>query len=330
MKFKAVIPTAGEGRRLRPHTHAVPKVLLEVAGKPIIGHIMDRLLPAGPEEVCVVVGARGDQIASYLTGAYDYSFRFVEQPEPRGLGDAVYCARECFQGEPVLVLLGDTIVDVDLSGFVGQGSVVGVKEVDDPRRFGIAELDGERVTRVVEKPAKPSSKLALVGVYFFQDSKLLFDALSGLIRQDLRTGGELQLTDAIQSMVERGADIRARRIEHWLDCGTQQSLLDTNRYLLEKDGCFEPRERAVIVPPVFIHDSARIENSVVGPNVSVGPDAEIHRSVIRNSIINGKVRLEHVILEGSILGEGSMVRDIPRKLNLGGFSQWEAGGETDA
>ncbi len=325
MKFRVVIPAAGEGRRLRPHTHATPKVLLEVAGKPILGHIIDRLLPAGPDEVCVVIGVQGEKVESYLTENYDCKFRFVWQDDPKGLGDAVYRAKDLFQGEPVLVLLGETIVDVDVSQFISEGNVIGVREVRDPRRFGVVELAGERVRRLVEKPTDPPSNLAVVGVYFFTDSNQLFGALSRLVEGEKRTKGEYQLTDALQLMIESGVEIRTRRIEHWLDCGTPEALLATNRYLLEKNCYFKPREGTVLVGPVYVHDTARIENSVVGPDVSVGPDAEICSSVVRDSIVNRKARIEYALLEKSIIGEKSVVRGSLRRLNLGGFSELDMG-----
>ncbi len=325
MQFKAVIPAAGEGRRLKPHTHTTPKILLQVAGKSIIGHIMDRLLPAGPDEVIVVVGAQGDQVKQYLTSEYRCPFRFVQQTDPKGLGDAVYRAKDAFAGEPILVLLGDTIVDLDMSKMVGRDNVIGVKPVSDPRRFGIVELRGRYARRLVEKPERPRSNLAIVGVYFFRDSGLLFGALDRLIARGRRTRGEFQLTDALQLLIDAGMKIKTRVIEHWLDCGTRDAMLETNRYLLAKGGYFKPRRNTVIVPPVFIHDSAKIEGSVVGPNVSIGAEAEIRGSIVSDSIINRRVVVEHALLQGSILGESSVVRDSPRRLNLGGFSELEVG-----
>jgi glucose-1-phosphate thymidylyltransferase len=325
VQFKAVIPAAGEGRRLKPHTHTTPKILLEVAGKPIIGHIMDRLLPARPDEVIVVVGAQGEQVKRYLTSEYRCPFRFVRQTDPKGLGDAVYRAKESFAGEPILVLLGDTIVDLDMSRMVGRGSVIGVKPVSDPRRFGIVELDGKYVRRLVEKPERPRSNLAIVGVYFLRDSARLFGALDRLIARGRKTRGEFQLTDALQLLIQSGLKIGTRVIEHWLDCGTREAMLETNRYLLAKESCYRVRPDTVVVSPVFIHRSAKVHGSVIGPNVSIGAEAEIRGSIVSDSIINRRVVIEHALLQGSILGENSVVRDSPRRLNLGGFSELEMG-----
>jgi glucose-1-phosphate thymidylyltransferase len=326
MSFRAIIPAAGEGRRLKPHTVATPKVLLQVAGKPIIGHIMDRLLPAGPDEVCVVVGAQGDQIRRYLESSYRCRFSFLAQENPRGLGDAVYRARPSFHGsEPALIVLGDTIVDIDMREMTGGGNQLAVREVPDPRRFGIVETEGDRVIRLVEKPEHPRSNLAIVGLYYLQDAQALFGSLERLMAEQKTTRGEYQLTDALQLLLEGGLDMRTRAIEHWLDCGTRDAMIQTNRYLLSRDGHFTPRPGAVILPPVFIHDTATIENSVVGPYVSIGAEAEIRGSVISDSIVNDRVVVEHSLLQGSILGESSIVRDSPRRLNLGGFSELELG-----
>ncbi len=321
MKFKAVIPAAGEGRRLRPHTQATPKPLLEVAGKPIIGHIIERLLPAGPEEVCVVVGSSGEQIQSYLTANYPCHFSFVVQDDPKGLGDAVYRARERFAGEPVLVMLGDTIVDADMTAFVGGENLIAVKAVADPQRFGIVETRGDVVTRLVEKPQSPPSDLAVVGVYFFADSRVLFAALEQLIAAGEQTKGEFQLTDALQQLVRSGTRLVARRVEHWLDCGTPEALLATNRYLLARTSRYQPRAGALLVPPLYVHESARLENCIVGPNVSVGAGAVVRDAIVRDSIVNHGALVESALLEGSILGENSVVRGSLRRLNLGGFSE---------
>ncbi|MEO0081299.1 MAG: sugar phosphate nucleotidyltransferase [candidate division WOR-3 bacterium] len=323
IRFKALIPAAGEGRRLRPHTHATPKVLLEVAGKPIIGHIMDRLLPARPEEVVVVVGVQGGKIKSYLETSYRTRFRFVEQDDPKGLGDAVYRGRDYFGHEPILIVLGDTIVDLNMTEMVGHENLIGVKEVEDPRRFGIVELDGDTVKQAVEKPKHPTSNLAIVGLYYFTDACVLFDSLRELIQTGQRTRDEFQLTDALRLMLKAGTVMRAKRIDRWLDCGTPDALLATNRYLLARQGHYRQREGVVFVPPVWVHDDASIRNSVIGPNVSVGSDAEIHDSIIRDSIVNRNAQVEWALLERSILGEESTVRGTPRRLNLGGFSELE-------
>jgi len=225
----------------------------------------------------------------------------------------------------VLIVLGDTIVDMDMREMVGSENRLAVKAVADPKRFGIVELAGDRVCRLVEKPDKPTGNLAIVGVYFLTEAAQLFGAIEQLVRQNRTTRGEYQLTDALQLLLEQNVVMKTKNIEHWLDCGTRDAMIETNRHLLARNGYHRPRPGTVFVEPVFVHDSARIESSVIGPNVSVGAGAEITGSVIRDSIVNENVVVEHSLLEGSILGENSVVRDSPRRLNLGGFSELELG-----
>lgn len=325
--FRVIVPAAGEGRRLKPHTHTQPKVLLQVAGKPIIGHIMDRLKDAGPEEVFVIVGREGDLIRDYLTKNYSLALRFIEQEDPKGLGDAVFRAHKFFSktNEPVMILLGDTILDLDLKNLLGEDNLIGVKPVPNPQRFGVVELRNGHIARITEKPLEPKSNLAVVGIYYFNESKPLFTALDKIITENRKTRGEYQLSDALELLIEDGVPIKAYPVEYWLDCGTPEALIQTNRYLLQNNHYFSPREKCVILPPVYIEDSAVIENSVIGPFVSISEETEIKNSIIRDSIINRNGYIENALLESSILGENAIVRERALRLNLGSFSEMETG-----
>ncbi|MEO0092006.1 MAG: sugar phosphate nucleotidyltransferase [candidate division WOR-3 bacterium] len=323
--LKVIIPAAGEGRRLKPHTQTTPKVLLKVAGKPILGHILDRLTTINPDEIIVVVGSQGTRIQDFLTKNYPHKFRFVEQQNPMGLGDAIYRVSDCLQDEPVLILLGDTILDLDFSTLIGKVNLVGVKPVQEPQRFGIVETRNGYVTRITEKPLEPKNNLALVGVYYFTNAKPLFDSLKKIVSEDRKTRGEYQLSDALQEMVDTGIKIKTYPVEYWLDCGTPEALITTNRYLLQSHHYFTPREKVVIIPPVYIDDSATIEESVIGPFVSISEQVEIRNSIIRDSIINQDSYVENCLLESSILSENAVVRERARKLNLGAFSEMEFG-----
>jgi len=322
--LRVIIPAAGGGTRLRPHTHTTPKVLLHVAGKPILGHIIDLITPVNPAEVVVVVGSQGERIEHYLRGAYSLNFRFVVQEEPKGLGHAVMQARAA-AGQPTLILLGDTILDLDLTKLEWDNSLIGVRTVENPRRFGVVELNDGIVTRFVEKPIQPRSNLAIVGVYYFPDSAPLFAALDELVRKDKRTRGEYQLTDALQLMVKQGQRLRTFNVEHWLDCGTPDALLATNSYLLRTRHHAQERTGVVLVPPVHVDDSAVIENSIIGPDVSIGARAEIRRAIIRDSIVNQGAQVEDAILEHSIMGEAAKLRDQALHLNLGDSSGFLSG-----
>ncbi|MEO0115226.1 MAG: sugar phosphate nucleotidyltransferase [candidate division WOR-3 bacterium] len=323
--FKVVIPAAGEGRRLKPHTHTTPKVLLAVAGKPIIGHLMDRLLPANPAEVIVVVGAQGNQIKDYLEKNYKVPFKFIEQKDPQGLGDAVARVADYFRSEPILIILGDTILDLNIKDLIGDENLIGVKKVDDPRRFGVVEQRNGYISKIIEKPSEPVSNLAIVGIYYFADAAPLFNSLRKIIKEERKTRGEYQLSDALQELIDEGIRIRAFPVEYWLDCGTTEAMIATNRYLLQNTHHFRPREKCVIIPPVYIDDTANIEDSVIGPFVSISEEVEIRSSIIRDSIINRGAYVENALLEGSILGENAIVRERAMRLNLGGFSELETG-----
>ena len=236
--MKAIIPVAGIGTRLRPHTHTAPKALIQVAGKPILGHILDELKPIGISEVVLVTGYMGDRVKDYVEEAHnDLDATYVDQEERKGLGHAIYLTADSIDDEPVLIVLGDTIVTADFSSFVGgERTLIGVKEVDDPSRFGIVEVEDGEVKSLVEKPDVPSSNLAIVGLYYVVNTPLLFECLRRVIDEDIKTKGEYQLTDALILMLERGEKMGTFAVEGWHDCGLPETLLATNRYLLERSG----------------------------------------------------------------------------------------------
>jgi len=203
--MRAIIPVAGVGTRLRPHTHSLPKVLLSVAGKPILGHILDKLLAEGITSATIVVGYMGDLVETYVRENYDFDVEFVQQPVREGLGHSIYLAKDALGDDPVLIILGDTIFEVDLRPVLAsETSALGVKSVEDPRRFGVVEMQGETVSHLVEKPEVPPTNLAIVGLYFIKHPRLLVECLEQLVAEDRRTRGEYQLTDALQMMIDRG------------------------------------------------------------------------------------------------------------------------------
>ena len=322
--MKAILPVAGAGTRLRPHTHTTPKALVHVAGKPILGHIIDQILPVGVDEVVLVVGHLGGKVVDYVRGAYDLKVQVVEQPQPQGLGHAIHItAGTVDPSEPVLIVLGDTIFRADLKAALARGrSVLGVAEVADARNFGVVELAGERIARLVEKPAVPPSNLAIVGVYYIRESGRLYDALAHVVASGLRTRGEIQLTDALQVMLERGEEMGVFPVSEWLDCGSPDTLLETNRRLLEAAAAAPAHvEQAIVIPPVYIAPTARVSHSVIGPYVSVADGARVHRAVVRNSIINRGAHVTDILLADSIIGERAGVGGNYTRLNVGDSSQ---------
>ena len=321
----AVIPVAGSGTRLRPHTHSMPKALLSVAGQPILGHILDQVAAAKPGRVVLVVapGANGDRIRAFAKTRADLHVECVVQEQPLGLGHAVAQARDAVGAAPVLIVLGDTIVRASLAGIASGGSVIGVREVEDPRRFGVACVSEGRIVELVEKPEHPVSRLALVGLYFMRNAPLLFRCLDALIAEDVRTRGEIQLTDALQRMIAAGEELRPFPVEGWYDCGQSETLIETNRALLDALAAPVSRPGVVVLPPVALDPSADVLHSVIGPHASIGPGTRVRRAVVRNSIINEGATVEDILLDGSVVGENAVVRGAYQRLNVGDSSEVE-------
>lgn len=321
--MRAIIPVAGVGSRLRPHTFELPKVLLNVAGKPILGHILDKVITEGVTGATIVVGHMGDKIREYVAAAYPaFPVEYVEQEERLGLGHAIWLSRHTLDGAPVLIILGDTIFDVDLAPVLkGKESALGVKAVEDPRRFGVAETAAGYITRLVEKPEHPASNLAVVGLYYIVSSGLLTECLRELVERDIRTKNEYQLTDALQMMLERGEKMRTFPVEGWYDCGKPETLLSTNQALLDQKSTPRRVDGALVREPVYIAPTAVLKNCIVGPYTTVGDGAEIVDAVVRNSIIGEDARVERSLLDGSIVGSGSVVRGSYQRVNVGGSSE---------
>jgi len=322
--MKAIIPVAGMGTRLRPHTLTRPKALMHVAGKPILAHILDELVAVGIDEVVLVVGYLGEIIEAYAKERYgQLRLHFVTQAEPLGNGHAVFVARQHFDGTPVLILFGDTIIKGDLAGLVrSPRSVAGVKEVEDPRRLGVAELtpDG-RVRRLLEKPANPPTNLALVGVYYIAESRALRTALEQLVEGNRRLRGEFWLADGLQLMLDAGIVMGTFPIEHWYDCGTVDALLTANRDLLKTmPTSSSTMQRVILIPPSFISPTAVVEDSVIGPYVSIAEGARVVNSIFKDSIVNANASVDGVSLEHSIVGENAVVRGRAGRVNVGDSS----------
>ncbi len=322
--MKAVILLAGLGTRLRPHTYSKPKPLVQVAGKPVLGHILDSLADLKIEETIFIVGYLGDQIQTYVTDHYpNMRARYVEQTEMKGQAHAILLAKE-FIDQPVLVIFGDTIWETDFSrlGRVTHDGLIYVKEVSDPRRFGVVRMKDGFVTQFVEKPSKPISNLAVVGVYYFRAWQMLMGCIETLIERNIQTKGEYFLADAMQLMIEGGAKLEVETIPIWEDCGTREAILKTNRYLLTKQGSQAKQvEGSVILPPVYISDNACIKNSIIGPYVSISENAKVQDSIVRDCIISEGSQIENAMLESSLIGKDAHVRGTFERLNVGDSSE---------
>ena len=326
--MKIVIPTAGFGTRLRPHTWSKPKPLVSVAGKPVLGHVLDMFSTVPDvEEVVFIIGYLGEQIEQYVSEAYpDLPTRYVVQEEMLGQSHAIWLAREGLAG-PMLMAFVDTLIDVDLS-FLGDtevDAIAWVKEVEDPRRFGVADLDNQgMVERLVEKPEDLSNNLAVVGFYYFKEAKELLSAIKSQIESGDQLKGEFYLADAINYMLNEGLEMRVETVEVWEDCGKPETLLKTNRYLLDhgRDNSDQAqREGSVIVPPVFVHPSAQLIHAIVGPHASIGANCRIERASIRNSIVEDRTSVTNAQLEGSVIGRDVTITGTDQKLNVGDSSE---------
>lgn len=306
------------GTRLRPITHTIPKALIPVAGRPVIGHIIDRLLPAGVDGITLIVGHLGDEIVSWVRSEYPIRVDFVRQEIMNGLAGAVSLAGTHVDDGPTMVVLGDTVFEADLSRIGLSGNnMLAVCPVDDPSRFGVVVSEAGRAVRLVEKPSEFVSNLAIVGIYYFRCGTRLISACESLISEGIRTRGEFQLTDAMQRMLDEGDVIELFQVDDWLDCGKPETLLQTNRTMLDRTVSPEAPPGSVILPPVFLAPDTIIENCILGPYASIGPGCVIRNSIIRNSIACGGNRIEGSILESSVLGYRASLSGMPRSICLG-------------
>ncbi len=321
---KAVIPVAGAGTRLQPHTFTAPKAMLPVGDKPILAHILTPLEKLQPEEVILITGFKGEMIREYVSQRYSFKATFVHQEELHGLGYAIHLAMDFAGDNPLLVILGDTIVECDLEAFCRAGDyVLGLRQVDDPCRFGIAEVAEEYVVGLEEKPSQPKSNLALIGLYYFQEAGMLGRTLRRLVDADRRTNGEIQLTDALHDMIEAGIRFVPFEVEDWYDCGKKETLLTSSRHLLSKLPPPEDIAGSVLVPPVHVAATAEVNSSILGPNVSVSENAVVEDSILRDCIIGEGAQVKRAILENSLVGARATIIGESRVVNVGDRSQLE-------
>jgi len=321
---RAIIPVAGIGTRLRPHTYTLPKVLLNVAGKPILGHIMDRIILEGITKATFIVGYLGEKVEEFIRKNYDIQADFIVQEEQKGLGHAIYLAKSTFGDDEILIILGDTIFDVDLKQMLSSKfSALGVKEVDDPRRFGVAVIQNGFITKLIEKPEQPISKLAIVGIYYIKNPYELSNALNEIITKDIKTKGEYQLTDALELMIQKGEKFIPFNVEGWFDCGKPETLLSTNHHLLEKMNRTDSVQGVLTLKPVYISPNSKVEKSIIGPYTTLNEGAVIKNSIIVNSIVGVNAIVENAFLKDSIIGNNSIIKGQFKRLNTGDSSEIE-------
>ena len=328
--MKVIIPLAGKGTRLRPHTHLIPKPMLKVGGKPVIDYVMEDVAKlGGVEQVIYITGHLKDRVESYAREKYPFPSAFVEQAVQDGTAGAVALARE-YVDQPVLIVFVDTVFDADLSivESTDADGIIWVKEVEDYQRFGVVLTDADgNMTRIVEKPKEPISKRANIGLYYIRNWQLLYEGIDHVLRQP-KNGGEYYLTDAFQYMIEKGAKIRVADVEGWYDAGKLDTLLETNRDMLLRGRARKPSgtgEGVTFVDPVYVEEGVTLARCTVGPNVSLLAGSVVEDSTIRDSVLGAKVTVRRSRLEGSFIGDGAIVEGFAGTLTVADHSEVRAG-----
>ncbi len=321
--MQVIIPLAGKGTRLRPHTHLVPKPMLKVAGRPVMDWVMDRLAGLAVEELIFITGHLKDQVEAYARSRYKIPSRFIEQRVQDGTAGAVNLARPYVKG-PVLIIFVDTVFDADLTliNRIDADGIIWAKEVEDYQRFGVVVTDAEGyMTRIVEKPSTPISKLANIGLYYIRAVDSLWQGIDHVLAKP-QNKGEWYLTDAFQWMIEHGKRIYTAEVCGWYDCGKLDTLLETNEILLRR-GAARRREfpGVTIRDPVYIEDGVTVERSTIGPNVSIERGTTVTDSIIANTIVGQDAKLRRVRLDGALLGNRVMVEGLSGSVTLGDDSE---------
>ena len=319
--MKLIIPMAGNGTRLRPHTITTPKALVELAGKPMLAHVLDRLKSLKFSEVILIVNEENERLKKYIEKNYGYKVSFRVQTERKGDGHAVYQARDAFEDEPVFIMFADTLMEANFNKLDKKSDgVIYTKEVENPRAFGVVFEHEGHITKIIEKPETPESNKAIVGTYYFKSSKKLFESLDFVIKNNITSKGEYKMADAIQVLIDQGSLFKTAPVSVWKDCGTMESLLDANKYLLKGMDIKTKPKTSVIIKPVSIQPGVEIKNSIIGPNVSVGRDTIIENSILQDSIIGSDSEINGVVLTDSIIGKNARVTSKHKNLNVGDYS----------
>jgi len=322
--MKVIIPLAGKGTRLRPHTHVTPKPMLKVAGKPVMGYVLDELKKLGNVEQIVYITGHLKEKVEEFARSYDFPSVFVEQKVRDGTAGAIALARE-YVDEPVLIIFVDTIFDADLSlvNKTDADGIIWVKEVEDYQRFGVVVTDADgNMTRIVEKPKEPISKRANIGLYYIKNWKLLFEGLDHVLAAPPNMG-EYYLTDAFQYMIDKGAKIKVVDVAGWYDAGKIDTLLDTNRVMLTKGHARKPAnvDGVTIVDPVYIEDDVTLRDSTIGPNVSIGKGTVIEGSELSHTIVGTGAKITKSKLCNSLIGDETVLDGLRGEVTVGDHSE---------
>ena len=324
-----IVPMAGQGKRFRPHTHSTPKPLFPIAGKPIVQRIVEDIAgiyQGNIQEIAFVTGRFGSEVEDKLlsvAASLGAVGRIFYQDEALGTAHAIWCARECLSGETIIAF-ADTLFRADFAMDKSKDGVIWVHPVEDPRSFGVVTLDDSgNIAQFVEKPEVFVSDLAIIGIYYVKNGQDLHKEIQYLLDNNVLNKGEYQLTDALENLKSKGHKFGPGIVTAWMDCGNKDAVLSTNQKILSDNPKAATTAKnttlnnALIVEPCFIGDNVTIQNSVVGPFVSVETGAIIQNGVVKNSIIREKSHVNGLFLENSILGQFTNAQKLPRCLNLG-------------
>lgn len=295
-----------------------PSPLMGIAGRPILLRVLDIVKDLKISEVIFIVDKDSADLKKLISKNFDFKTRYILQKNPKGVAHAVYGAKKYVNEEPCLVLFADSIIKTNLKSLekISEDAVIWTKQVDDPRDFGVVFTHDGKVTRLIEKPETPVSDLAIVGMYYFNNTKLLFESIAYLIKNKILTKGAYQITDALQIMINKGANIIHKNVISWHDCGTKKKLLETHKAVIVEQKTSKPPKNTVFISPVYVEKGAKIKNSIIGPNVSIGKNAKITRAIISDSIIGEDALIEENNLDTSFVGKKAKVYGSSKKLNV--------------
>jgi glucose-1-phosphate thymidylyltransferase len=326
--MKVIIPLAGKGTRLRPHTHLTPKPMMKVAGKPVMSYVLDELKKLGNvEQVIYITGHLKEKVEEYARAEMDVPSVFIEQKVQDGTAGAIALARD-YVDQPVLIIFVDTIFDADLTKVksVDADGIIWVKEVEDYQRFGVVVTDKDgNMTKIVEKPKTPISKRANIGLYYIRNWKLLYEGIEYVLNPP-KNQGEYFLTDAFQYMIDNGAKIKVIDVQGWYDAGKIETMLETNEAMLNRGRARRPRTSgdSTIIDPVYIEDNVTLRKSTVGPNVSIGAGSVLENAEVSNSIVGANAKITKSVLKNSLVGDDTVVVGVKGEMTVGDHSEVRA------
>jgi glucose-1-phosphate thymidylyltransferase len=326
--MKVIIPLAGKGTRLRPHTYLTPKPMMKVAGKPVMSYVLDELKKLdNVEQIIYITGHLKEKVEEYARAEMDVPSVFIEQKVQDGTAGAIALARE-YVDQPVLIIFVDTIFDADLTKVksVEADGIIWVKEVEDYQRFGVVVTDKDgNMTKIVEKPKTPISRSANIGLYYVRNWKLLFEGIDWVLQQP-KNQGEYFLTDAFQYMIEKGAKIKVIDVQGWYDAGKIETMIETNQAMLARGRARRPKDTgdSTIIDPVYIEDNVTLRKSKIGPNVSIGAGTVLENAELSHSIIGSNAKISKSVLKNSLVGDDAVVEGVKGEMTVGDHSEVRA------